>query len=208
METASRFGQFVQRMDALVEAEDDPLAIADETGALLGSLLPHPEFLRERFRQPGVDSYRQHVVHVHPEGRYSVVSLVWKPGQATPIHDHRCWCVVGVLMGRELETRFHLYRGPDCEVLVRDGERTYEPGQVCRLVPPNEDIHRVANAGDDRTSISIHVYGADIAKLRTSINHVFEQGVVDRPPVGSHRVSWRDVGPGDPWPSLAIRSPS
>jgi predicted metal-dependent enzyme (double-stranded beta helix superfamily) len=195
METASRFGRFVERMDALVEAKDDPHVIADETGALLGSLLPHPEFLQERFREPGVDTYRQHGVHVHPEGRYSVVSLVWRPGQATPIHDHRCWCVVGVLQGRELETRFHLYRGTEGEVLVQDGERTYEPGQVCRLVPPNEDIHRVANAGSEGISISIHVYGADIARLRTSINHVFDQPVADRPPPGAHRLSWRDAVP-------------
>jgi 3-mercaptopropionate dioxygenase len=198
METGTRFGQFVERMDALVAAKDDPHVIADETGALLGSLLCHPEFLQERFREPGDDSYRQHLVHVHPEGRYSVVSLVWRPGQATPIHDHRCWCVVGVLQGRELETRFHLYQGPDGEILVRDGERVYEPGQVCRLVPPNEDIHRVANAGSQAISISIHVYGADIARLRTSINHVFEQPVVDRPPAGALRRSWREGVPQAP----------
>jgi predicted metal-dependent enzyme (double-stranded beta helix superfamily) len=193
MEKASRFGRFVERMDALVEAKDDPHVIADETGALLGSLLQHPEFLQERFREPGADRYRQHLVHVHPAGRYSVVSLVWRPGQATPIHDHRCWCVVGVLRGRELETRFHLYLAPDGEVLVPDGERTYDPGQVCCLVPPNEDIHRVANARGDGVSISIHVYGADIARLRTSINHVFEQPVAEQPPPGAHRLSWRDA---------------
>jgi predicted metal-dependent enzyme (double-stranded beta helix superfamily) len=193
MGTASRFGQFVERMDALVDAKDDPHVIADETGALLESLLPHPEFLQERFREPGVDKYRQHLVHVHPAGRYSIVALVWRPGQATPIHDHRCWCVVGVLQGRELETRYHLYQAPEGEFLVPDGERTYDQGQVCRLVPPNEDIHRVANAGSGGVSISIHVYGADIATLRTSINHVFEQAIMDQPPAGAHRLSWRDA---------------
>jgi len=193
MATASQFAQFLERMDALVAAKDDPHVIADETGQALAELLEHPEFLEERFRQPAAGSYRQHLVHVHPRGSYSVVSLVWKPGQATPVHDHRCWCVVGVLQGRELETRYHLYRHGEDELLVRDGESVYTPGQVCRLVPPAEDIHRVENAGAEGISISIHVYGTDIGATRTSINHVFEQPVVDAVPPGARRIAWREV---------------
>ena len=33
------------------------------------------------------------------------------------------------------------------------------------MSPRLGDIHRVANAYDDRVSISIHVYGADIGKV-------------------------------------------
>jgi 3-mercaptopropionate dioxygenase len=184
--------RFIQRMDALVAAKDDPHVIADETAGLLGELLlPHPEFLEERFRQPDGRHYRQHVVHVHPQGRYSIVSLVWKPGQATPVHDHRCWCVVGVLQGHERESRYHLYSAGAEDFLVRDGDAVYAPGQVCRLVPPDEDIHRVANAGDEGLTISIHVYGADIAALGTSINHVFRHQVRDEVPAGARRISWR-----------------
>jgi 3-mercaptopropionate dioxygenase len=193
MRTEPHFTQFLERMDALVAAKDDPHVIADETGHLLAELLRHPEFLEERFREPDAGHYRQHLVHVHPRGGYSVVSLVWKPGQATPVHDHRCWCVVGVLQGRERETRYHLYRHDGGDLLVLDGESVYSPGQVCRLVPPDEDIHRVANAGVEGMSISIHVYGTDIGVHRTSINHVFDQPVMDAVPAGARRVSWRDA---------------
>jgi predicted metal-dependent enzyme (double-stranded beta helix superfamily) len=193
MTTESHFAHFLDRMDASVAAKDDPHVIADETGHLLAELLEHPAFLEDRFREPAADHYRQHLVHVHPRGAYSVVSLVWRPGQATPIHDHRCWCVVGVLQGRELETRYHLYRLDEADFvfLVGDGESVYAPGQVCRLVPPNEDIHRVSNAGDEGLSISIHVYGTDIGLHHSSINHVFDQPVMDSPPAGARRVSWR-----------------
>lgn len=193
MPTASHFAQFLERMDSLVAAKDDPHVIADETGHLLAGLLEHPEFLEERFRRPAAASYRQHLVHVHPRGTYSVVALVWKPGQATPVHDHRCWCVVGVLQGQELETRYHLYRRGEAELLVRDGASVYSQGQVCRLVPPAEDIHRVENAGAEGVSISIHVYGTDIGAMRTSINHVFDQPVVDAVPDGARRVAWREL---------------
>ena len=99
---------FVEQMDALVASSDDPHEIADGTARHLEGLLSHPEFLEDRHREPGTDDYRQHLVHVHPEGRYSVVALVWTPGQYTPIHDHRCWCVVGVLEGQEREERYLL----------------------------------------------------------------------------------------------------
>jgi predicted metal-dependent enzyme (double-stranded beta helix superfamily) len=35
--------------------------------------------------------------------------------------------------------------------------------------PANGDIHRVHNAYDDRVSISIHVYGANIGAVRRSV---------------------------------------
>ena len=183
---------FTERMDALVDATDNPHEIADHAGRYLGELLPHPQFLDAGFRAPGRDTYQQHTVHVHPQGRYSLVSLVWRPGQATPIHDHRCWCVVGVLEGREREERFRLHIDGVEEWLSVDGASHYAPGEVCRLVPPDEDIHRVVNVAD-QTSISLHVYGADIERCGTSINRIFDVPV--RPSASAEQqpaVSWRD----------------
>jgi predicted metal-dependent enzyme (double-stranded beta helix superfamily) len=44
---------------------------------------------------------------------------------------------------------------------------------VDRVSPTVGDIHEVANAYDDRVSISIHVYGANIGAVR---RHVFDAG--------------------------------
>ena len=60
------------------------------------------------------------------------------------------------------------------------------------LVPPDEDIHRVENAGTD-VAISVHVYGDDISVLGSSINHTFDEQLVRARPT-SHEaapVSWR-----------------
>lgn len=189
---------FIERMDSLVDSTDDPHKIADVTGDLVAEhLLPNPDFLEDRHRVPGDDDYQQHVVHVHPEGRYSIVSLVWKPGQATPIHDHRCWCVVGVLEGQEREERYAFHAEGEEEWLTDEGANIYDPGQVCRLVPPDEDIHRVVNNAPTQ-SISMHIYGADIAEVGTSINRVFDLPI--RRPNGddSTESSWRDRDPGLP----------
>jgi len=43
---------------------------------------------------------------------------------------------------------------------------------VCGFAPPG-DIHRVWNAGTGR-AISLHVYGADISRLGTSVRRVYE----------------------------------
>jgi predicted metal-dependent enzyme (double-stranded beta helix superfamily) len=57
-------------------------------------------------------------------------------------------------------------------------------------LPPEEDIHRVTDVGTD-TAISIHVYGADIGKLGSSINHVFDDLPVRTDPGDARRVAWR-----------------
>jgi predicted metal-dependent enzyme (double-stranded beta helix superfamily) len=46
-----------------------------------------------------------------------------------------------------------------------------EPGMLCAVSPAIGDVHQVRNAFEDRVSISIHLYGADIGKLE---RHVFD----------------------------------
>jgi predicted metal-dependent enzyme (double-stranded beta helix superfamily) len=41
------------------------------------------------------------------------------------------------------------------------------------MLPDGKDIHSVINAGDS-VAISIHVYGADLNKLGSSINRRFD----------------------------------
>ena len=79
-------------------------AVAD----LLQPFLGRDDFLRPEQIEPCGESYRQHILHVEKDGSFSVVALVWLPGQATPIHDHVSWCVVGVYRGQEHETVYDL----------------------------------------------------------------------------------------------------
>ena len=178
-------------LDALVAANDDPTVVAARTGMLLSQVLQDPGLLEARHWEPAAERYRQHLVHVHPDGRYSIVALVWKPGQATPIHDHCCWCVVGVWRGHERETTYDLHEGGGATSLVPSGSSEAHPGSVSVLVPPDEDIHRVENAGSG-LAISVHIYGADISRLGSSINRTFPDDLVRHPAQArGPRVSWR-----------------
>jgi predicted metal-dependent enzyme (double-stranded beta helix superfamily) len=160
---------------------------------LLRPTLADPALLEERHREPADDRYRQHLVHVHPAGRYSIVALVWKPGQATPIHDHCCWCVVGVWQGLERETTFELHEDAASLCLTPRSSAVASPGDVSVLVPPDEDIHRVENSGTS-LAISIHVYGGDISVLGSSINRRFDDDLVRAPSHAAETpVSWRSL---------------
>jgi len=182
--------RLTQSLDALLAANTDPPTIAARAGMLLRPALSDPSLLEARHREPADDRYRQHLVHVHPTGRYSIVALVWKPGQATPIHDHRCWCVVGVWQGIERETTYDLHGDPAAPHLVPRGESESRPGDVSVLVPPEEDIHRVENCGTS-LAISVHVYGDDISVLGSSINRQFADELVRPTAPATSPVSWR-----------------
>jgi len=156
----------VRDAEALI---DYPRAIADR----LGALLTEDGWLAAEDRAPGDDSYRQHLLHVSSCRRMSVVALVWRPGQQTPIHDHVAWCVVGVYRGVEHETRYRLVDRDGRQCLQPVGTIKAYPGHVEALVPPVDNIHAVAAGGDEET-ISIHVYGADIELLGSSVHRRFD----------------------------------
>jgi predicted metal-dependent enzyme (double-stranded beta helix superfamily) len=161
------FADFARDAEALV---DDPHAVANR----LAALLAEDGWLAPEDRAPGTDSYRQHLLHVASDRRLSVVALVWRPGQRTPIHDHVAWCVVGVYRGVELETRYRLVEVDGRSCLRPVGAIEAYPGHVEALVPPAGDIHAVTAGGNEET-ISIHVYGADIERLGSSVYRRFDE---------------------------------
>jgi predicted metal-dependent enzyme (double-stranded beta helix superfamily) len=153
----------------------DPHAI----GARLAALLAEDGWLAPEHRVPDRHSYRQHLLYVSPERDVSIVALVWLPGQSTPIHDHVSWCVVGVYEGRERETRYRAVEAGGGRHLEPVGTVDALPGHVEVLTPDVEDIHMVTAVGEEPT-ISIHVYGADIERLGTSVYRRYDDWPVRR----------------------------
>jgi 3-mercaptopropionate dioxygenase len=128
--------------------------------------LPSPNDLltaEERFGSP--DGYRSHTLHVEPDGSFSVLALVWLPGQVTRIHDHLTWCVFGVIQGVEHEELFDAELNPI-------GESDNHVGDVSGFAPPG-DIHRVHNTSQT-TAISIHIYGTDVTRTGSSVRRYYD----------------------------------
>jgi predicted metal-dependent enzyme (double-stranded beta helix superfamily) len=136
--------------------------------------LPGPEILTSAERAGDPDNYVCHLLHTEPDGSFSVCALVWRPGQVTPIHDHVTWCVFGVLQGAEYEELYVLRDGDSC--LEEVGSNESVVGEVSGFAPPG-DIHRVRNCGDG-VAISLHVYGADITRLGSSVRRIYDLPVM------------------------------
>ncbi|HEY2507323.1 MAG TPA: cysteine dioxygenase [Streptosporangiaceae bacterium] len=143
---------------------------AELVAGQLAGHLPPPDMLTAAEREGDPAEYQNHVLHVEPDGSFSVTALVWRPGQVTPIHDHVTWCVFGVIQGIEYEELYSL--AEDGSHLAEVGRNQNPLGSVSGFAPPG-DIHRVRNIGDT-VAISLHVYGADITRLGSSVRRTYD----------------------------------
>ena len=141
----------------------------DETSLLVAEELrrhlPAPEVLTAEQRLGSPDDYVAHPLHVEPDGSFSIIALVWRPGQLTRIHDHVTWCAFAVIQGVEHEELFDA----DLNLIGRSENHV---GDVSGFAPPG-DIHRVHNTGDT-TAISIHVYGTDVTRIGSSARRYYD----------------------------------
>jgi 3-mercaptopropionate dioxygenase len=161
-------------LDRAVRGHPSDAATAAAVARALAPYLGAEGLLTSDQRQGDPERYRQHVLHVADDGAFSLVALVWLPGQATPVHDHVCWCVVGVHEGEEEEIRYALVDG---RLSVTD--QLVNPGGEVSIALPPGDIHLVRNGGDD-LAVSLHVYGADLRQTGTSIRRRYDHPVTTR----------------------------
>ena len=168
METPAPLQRFVREVTSLVDAGLDERAVHEGARKAMRELVARDDWLPEAMTKPHPQYYQQYLLYADPADRFSVVSFVWGPGQKTPVHDHTVWGVIGMLRGSEKSQPFRR----EGERVVPGGEEVVmRPGDVEMVSPAIGDIHRVVNTHDDRVSISIHAYGANIGKVR---RHVFD----------------------------------
>jgi 3-mercaptopropionate dioxygenase len=151
-----------------VRAGGDWQAVAGRVAGVLRGQLPSPAILTPAQLAGDPSGYQTHRLHAEPDGSFSVTVMVWLPGQRTSVHDHVAWCVTAVLAGTEHEEVFAPAAGGRLEVIARNENPA---GTVSAFAPPG-DIHRVRNAGGG-TAVSMHVYGADISRLGSSIRREY-----------------------------------
>lgn len=123
-------------------------------------------------RESGAAGYRRHLLAADPAGRYAVVSLVWEPGQWSPVHGHHAWCGYAVLEGKLTEI---VYRWSDAACCAIDARRRARPmGAVSYVCAGRDAIHRLGHAGakTDAPAISLHVYGVAGEQVATHVNDV------------------------------------
>lgn len=164
---AAPLRRLVDGFDTLLGGGAAEPEVLERGGALLSALLASDDWLPDAAAQPDPDYYRQYLLYRDPAARFSVVSFVWGPGQATPIHDHTVWGLIGLLRGAEISQDFR--RNADGALEPTGQPQLLGTGAVVAVSPTLGDIHQVRNAYDDRVSIGVHIYGADIGAVDRSI---------------------------------------
>src|SRR6187200_2234910 len=138
---AGRLSALVTAVRTIVDPSADWAETAQLVSEQLRRHLPTPDVLTPEQRVGSPDGYRTHTLHVEPDGTFSIIGLVWRPGQVTRIHDHLAWCVFGVIQGVEHEDLFDA----DLNLIGSSDNHT---GDVSGFAPPG-DIHRVHNTGEE-----------------------------------------------------------
>ena len=111
--------------------------------------------------------YTRHLVYADELGRYSIMLLVWHPGQHSPVHGHNTWCAYRVLQGSLTERHYtwHADRGSArlCgQVMRQRGDTATAPAGLGH-------IHRLGNESD-RVAVSLHIYGVAREQIATHVN--------------------------------------
>lgn len=157
--------QLVQRLRDAIAGADDTRDLTRRVQSHLtevlsdGGLQLDPEYF-----EPSGDSYARRLLHRDEDLGFTVVVMTWGPGQSTPVHDHAgIWCVEGVVDGMMEVTQLELVEeGGDgrCR-FVEQGHSVSGVGSSGALIPPFE-YHSLGNAWQDRTSVTVHVYGGEM----------------------------------------------
>lgn len=164
MNNIGRLRAFAESMTRLIEAHGtDEATILDDGSELVRDLVLHDDWIPKEFTLPASDRYRQYLLHCDALERFCVVSFVWLPNQATPVHDHLTWGLVGQMRGEEVCEEYAVNLG---KLLPAGRMHRMQPGDVDRISPRIGDVHAVSHGGCDGAAISIHVYGANIGAVQ------------------------------------------
>jgi predicted metal-dependent enzyme (double-stranded beta helix superfamily) len=162
-EPTSKVNELIALLDEAVSIEDDCTRCHRVKDVLHDIVADGGDFLPASFMRPADGCYARRLLHKDPAGRYSVVVMVWDVGQGTSLHDH-CghWCVECVYRGRLRVVSYDkVSEEDDFYTFRRETEILAGIGDAGALIPPFE-YHTIANALDDKPSVTIHVYAGEL----------------------------------------------
>lgn len=156
--------------------EDAAGARAERIVAALKLAAGHPDLLTLEQNTARSDCYARHVLHADPDGRFTILAIVWGAGQHSPVHAHHTWCAYAVRSNVLTETVYQWDAGTATALRLRKVDR--RAGYGCYGEAGLEQIHRL---GNDTTApaISIHVYGVDRHDVTSGVNRIVAENKCD-----------------------------
>lgn len=190
--------EFIASVRAEIHASASPADAIASLKPAFGRLLAGPDWLPEEYLSPapesgmgsGIGQYLLFRSGKGEDGDLALFSLVVPAGSATPVHDHLSWGLIGLYRGEQHETVYSRTSEGipvgDHEKLTVKLERAVNVGDFYPLLPPENDIHRVATTSRE-PSVSIHLLAGDTGciwrhtyDLKTKEVKPFRSGYVNR----------------------------
>jgi predicted metal-dependent enzyme (double-stranded beta helix superfamily) len=145
-----------------IDEADVPVKVAEA----LAPLAAVRDLLEPAQRTGDPHGYARHTLYADAEGRFTVLAIVWQPGQTSCVHGHSAWCAMAVHEGRPSVALYDYEQGYGA--LLRN-ELRCAPGDVSWVRPGLQQPHRLFNA-DSRVAITLHTYGRDLRRDPAAIN--------------------------------------
>jgi len=166
---------FADRVDAILDEALAPAETARRVAEALGPLLATEGLLDAEHRASGASWYRKHVLYADPEHRFTLLALVWLPGQGTDVHGHTAWGAVGVYEGHPSVVCYDCVETPEGHHVATETRAIRcSPGDTATVRPGLADVHRIHNPTGS-TTITLHAYGRDLVEDPDAINLLLRQ---------------------------------
>jgi len=163
------FVRHLNRILANYPSTETPTRVAEK----IKGLLRNPLLLSTENRRSSPHSYRRHVLHVDPEGRFSVLAIVWEEGQSTPVFSSSGWSVIGVYEGELREASYRLLGGSDgAERLLPVGVTHHARGGILFQNGTEGSLQRLDNPASQPT-VTLHVYGFDVRSSSAGLGECY-----------------------------------
>lgn len=160
-----KFEDLAQDIENVVNISDSFNEIINQGAKYLRNLINNRSLLSEQEIISIAHGYTDSFVYRSSKNGFVIQVFAWGGKSRTNIHDHRTWGLMGIYKNKLGITEYSL--------IPLERHRTYDltesqdfiagEGDVCYILPPGEEIHKVYNPTDE-LSISIHIYGKQIDK--------------------------------------------
>ena len=131
-----------------------------------------PDLLTAELRAPRAGCYARHTIAADPAGRFTLLSIVWAPGQFSPPHAHDTWCAYAVAEN-PLDRDALRVRRAEREGIAVAIQRC---ASRAMLVSPRPGLNKSTGLvmPGRWPAISLHVYGVEGSRVGTHVNRLMD----------------------------------
>lgn len=160
-----------QAVNAAIAAGGSPEATIETLRAPFSAFLSRDGWLPQPCRVPIPGKAASYALLRSKDPEYVLFSMVLPAGESTKVHNHLAWGLIGLWQGTQFEVQYRRMDDggkPEYAELQETERRRLERGEITRLLPPVDDIHIITTLSDT-PSISIHLLGNDLGKIRRQL---------------------------------------